>query len=273
MSITVSTFYKFVSIADPAAFKAEVAVFGCARGLKGTILVAREGINATVSGPPDAIADLLGWLRSDARFRDLVSKESFAEVHPFRRFKVKVKPEIVTFGHPDIDPVANAGTYVPPERWNALIQDPDVIVIDTRNRYEYDIGTFQGAVDPGTQTFREFSTFVGEALDPSKHHKVAMFCTGGIRCEKATAYMRAQGFPDVYHLEGGILKYLEVIPQADSLWQGECFISDERVALEHGVTPGDYQLCPDCGYPIHRPSSADGAAGVCPKCASRANAS
>jgi UPF0176 protein len=272
MTITVSTFYKFVPIAGPSAFKTEVAAFGCLHGLKGTILIAHEGINATVSGRPEAIAALLGWLRSDARFRDLVSKESFASEHPFRRFKVKVKPEIVTFGHAGIDPVANAGTYVPPERWNALIQDPGVIVIDTRNSYEFDIGTFQGALDPKTQTFREFSTFVGQTLDPSKHHKVAMFCTGGIRCEKATAYMRAQGFRDVYHLEGGILKYLEVIPKEDSLWQGECFIFDERVALEHGVTPGGYELCTECGYPIHRTESADRAAAACPQCASRASA-
>jgi UPF0176 protein len=270
MSITVSTFYKFVPIADPLAFKTEVAAFGCQQGLKGTILVAREGINATVSGTHEAITALLHWLRSDARFSDLVSNESFAAQHPFRRYKVKVKPEIVTFGHPDVDPVTNAGTYVPPEHWNALIQDPGVIVIDTRNSYEFDVGTFRGAIDPKTKTFREFSNFVGENLDPAKHHKVAMFCTGGIRCEKATAYMRAQGFRDVYHLEGGILKYLEVIPKQDSLWQGECFIFDERVALEHGVTPGGYVLCTGCGYPIHRTGSADDSVNDCPKCALRA---
>jgi len=272
MQITVSTFYKFVPITDTEALQSSLAGLGCKLGIKGTILIAREGINATISGTRDAIATFLASLRADGRLCDLVTKESSATAHPFRRLKVKVKPEIVTFGHPDIDPIANTGAYVRPEDWNALIQDPDVLVIDTRNTYEYDIGTFQGAVDPKTQTFRDFSTFVSDELDPARHRKVAMFCTGGIRCEKATAYMRAQGFNEVYHLEGGILKYLEVIPKDQSLWQGECFIFDERVALEHGVTPGDYGQCRSCGYPVRRSDDTQEIDSICTKCAAKASA-
>ncbi|MEQ1671695.1 MAG: rhodanese-related sulfurtransferase [Hyphomicrobium sp.] len=266
MRITISAFYKFVAIDDPETLKAEVAAIGCQHGIKGTILVAHEGINSTVSGTADGIAALLGWLRADSRFSDLISKESYADAHPFGRFKVKVKPEIVTFGHPEVNPAKGAGTYVPPQQWNALIEQPDVLVVDTRNSYEFDIGTFRGAVDPKTQTFRQFAKFVDETLDPSRHRRVAMFCTGGIRCEKSTAYLRAQGFDEVYHLEGGILKYLEVVPEAESLWQGECFIFDERVALEHGVKPGSYQKCPRCGYPVRRSAAAADATAACPNC-------
>ena len=269
MPINCSTFYKFVTISDPDALKSALAAQGCALGLKGTILIAHEGINATISGTPESVATFLSELRSDTRFANLVSKESTAAEHPFRRFKVKVKPEIVTFGHPDIDPAANAGTYVRPEDWNALIQRPDVLVVDTRNFYEFGIGTFERAIDPKTETFRDFSKFVSDELDPARDRKVAMFCTGGIRCEKATAYMRAQGFDEVYHLEGGILKYLEVIPKEQSLWRGECFIFDERIALEHGVTPGDYGQCKRCGYPIRNPAAAGTPADTCGACAAK----
>lgn len=267
MTITISAFYKFVTVEDPEALKQSLAARGCALGIKGTILVAREGINATISGSADAMTAFLADLRADARFRDLVSKESLNAEHPFKRFKVKVKPEIVTFGQPDLNPAENAGTYVRAEDWNALIQDPDVVVIDTRNFYEFGIGTFEGAIDPKTETFRDFPKFVSEALDPVRDRKVAMFCTGGIRCEKATAYMRAQGFEDVYHLEGGILKYLEVVPKEQSLWRGECFIFDERIALEHGVTPGDYSQCPRCGYPVRRDTAGPELARCCATCA------
>ena len=266
MTITVSAFYKFVSIDDPAALQGVLAAGGCALGLKGTILLASEGINATISGEAASIAKFLEDLRADARFHDLVSKESVNAKHPFKRYKVKVKPEIVTFGQPDLNPAANAGAYVRPEDWNALIQDPDVIVVDTRNFYEFGIGTFEGAIDPKTQTFRDFPNFVREALDPARDTKIAMFCTGGIRCEKATAYMRSQGFKDVYHLEGGILKYLEVVPEDQSLWRGECFIFDERIALEHGVTPGDYGQCPRCGYPVRRDAEAVKDGDLCAVC-------
>lgn len=272
MTITISAFYKFVPIADTGALKEELAARGCALGLKGTILIAHEGINATISGTAKAMADFLAALRLDVRFHDLTSKESLHEEHPFRRFKVKVKPEIVTFGQPDLDPSTNAGTYVRPEDWNALIQDPDVLVIDTRNFYEFGIGTFEGAIDPKTETFRDFPNFVGDTLDPARDRKIAMFCTGGIRCEKATAYMRSQGFADVYHLQGGILKYLEVVPMEESLWRGECFIFDERIALEHGVTPGDYSQCPQCGYPVRRGATSSHVDGKCDACIAAAKA-
>lgn len=266
MSITVSTFYKFATIDDPDALKTEVSARACSLGIKGTILIAHEGINATISGNTAGIAALLEWLRADDRFRNMEDKQSLASAHPFRRLKVKVKPEIVTFGHPDIDPSQNAGTYVPPERWNALIQDPDVVVIDTRNAYEVGIGTFQGAIDPQTETFQDFAKFADATLNTSKHRKIAMFCTGGIRCEKATAYLRARGFSDVYHLQGGILKYLKVVPKSESLWQGACYIFDDRVALEHGVTPGNYRHCRRCGYPVYANAEALSAL-PCAKCA------
>jgi UPF0176 protein len=265
MTVTVSAFYKFVAIADPAALRDEITEMCRQLAVMGTVLVANEGINATVSGADENIIQLLGWLRSGERFHDLQSKESLAPAHPFKRLKVKVKPEIVTFGHPGIDPALNAGTYVCPEDWNALIQEPDVIVVDTRNTYEVDIGTFPGAIDPKTQTFSDFAAFADAELSSLRNQKIAMFCTGGIRCEKATAYLRAQGFKDVYHLQGGILKYLEAVPEAESLWQGECFIFDERVALEHGVKPAGYGHCSRCGWPVR----GDGSAGQpqeCVKC-------
>ena len=268
--ITISAFYKFVVIDDPSGLKETLAARGCALGLRGTILIAHEGINATISGTSDAMTEFLAALRSDPRFQNLVSKESLNPEHPFRRFKVKVRPEIVTFGQPDLDPATNAGTYVKPEDWNALIQDPSVVVVDTRNFYEFGIGTFEGAIDPQTETFRDFPNFVSKALDPARDRKLAMFCTGGIRCEKATAYLRSQGFADVYHLEGGILKYLEVVPKEQSLWRGECFIFDERIALEHGVTPGDYGQCPRCGYPVRRDAEAGAADRLCPACTTEA---
>jgi UPF0176 protein len=268
MQITVSAFYKFVTVEDPEALRDRVAPEACRLGIKGTILIAREGINATICGDDAGVRSLLAFLRADPRFDNLVSKESYCDAPTFRRLKVKVKPEIVTFGHPDIDPIQNAGTYVAAEQWNALIAQPDVLVIDTRNTYEYAIGTFNGAIDPHTKTFREFADFVDLNLDPARDKKVAMFCTGGIRCEKATAYLRARGFDDVYHLEGGILKYLEVIPESESLWTGECFIFDDRVALEHGVTPGQTRLCRKCGFPHRDDMSAQPgtSADLCQNC-------
>jgi UPF0176 protein len=250
MTLAVSTFYKFVAIEDPAALKAEVAASGCRLGIRGTVIIAGEGINATVAGTNESVQSFLRLLRSDKRFRDLESKESWAATQPFRRFKVKVKPEIVTFGRPEINPAANAGTYVEAGDWNALIQQPDVIVVDTRNAYETRIGTFPGAIDPNTQNFSEFAAFVDQAFDPGQHRKVAMFCTGGIRCEKATAYLRSKGFEDVYHLHGGILKYLQVVPSDESLWSGDCFIFDARIALDHASQPRDYRLCHVCGFPV-----------------------
>jgi UPF0176 protein len=260
MSATVTAFYKFVFIADPAALRAALLERMQGGAIRGTILIAREGINATIAGPDDEIRAFLAALRADARFVDLVSKESFADAVPFGRLKIKIKPEIVTLRRPEADPSQCVGTYVKPQDWNALISDPEVVVIDTRNAYEVAIGTFKGAVDPVTASFSEFPDFVAANLDPEKHRRVAMFCTGGIRCEKASAFMLAQGYPEVYHLEGGILKYLETIPPEQSLWQGECFVFDERVALEHGVKPGTHVMCAACGFPI-----ADDAP-QCPNC-------
>jgi UPF0176 protein len=266
MSVTVTAFYKFVSIAAPAALRETVLPLARARGIKGTILLAHEGINATIAGPDEAIRWMLAWLRSDPRFADLVSKESYAGDIPFGRLKVKVKREIVTLRRPEADPTKRVGTYVKPEDWNALVSDPDVVVLDTRNAYEVGIGTFRNAVDPGTRAFSEFPAFVSANLDPAKHKRVAMFCTGGIRCEKASAYMLAQGFPEVYHLEGGILKYLETITPEQSLWQGECFVFDERVALEHGVRPGTHVMCQACGSPIQERGRGYGATSDTPRC-------
>lgn len=219
-------------------------------GIKGTLLLAQEGLNGTVAGSREGIDALLQHLRSDRRLADIDHKESYAVTMPFYRMKVRLKKEIVTLGVPGIDPSKKVGTYVPPMKWNALITDPDVILVDTRNAYEYEIGTFKGALDPHTETFREFPEFVHNNLDPAKHKKVAMFCTGGIRCEKASAYMLEQGFAEVYHLQGGILKYLEEVPIEESLWEGECFVFDQRVAVKQGLELGDYTLCHACRHPV-----------------------
>ena len=250
MSVTVTAFYKFVTISDPPVLREELLDVARAEEIKGTILVAPEGINGTVAGPDAGIRSLLAHLRSDARFSDLVSKESYVDAPPFGRLKVRLKQEIVTLRRPEADPTKQVGRYVKPEHWNALLADPDVVLVDTRNAYEVAIGTFKDAVDPETRTFGEFPEFVATHLDPEKHKRIAMFCTGGIRCEKASAYLLSQGFPEVYHLEGGILKYLETVPPDESLWQGECFVFDERVALDHGVTPGSHVMCRACGAPV-----------------------
>jgi UPF0176 protein len=228
MTIAVAAFYKFVTIDGPQALRDQMFA---TMHIKGTILLAHEGINGTISAPPAAMTEFLGELRADPRFADLVTKDATTDRHPFQRLKVKVKREIITFGHTEADPSKIVGTYVKPHDWNALISDPDVLVVDTRNAYEVAVGTFQGAVDPQTRRFSDWPNYVRDNLDPSHHRKVAMFCTGGIRCEKASAYLKTQGFDAVYHLEGGILNYLAVIPRDDSLWQGECFVFDEREAV------------------------------------------
>lgn len=259
MTFTVAAFYKFAHIEDCEALRTDLLTLGEREGLCGTILIAPEGINATVAGPCDGVRTLLCHLRSEERFTDLVTKESVAEEQPFRRWKVKVKPEILTFGAPEADPNVRAGAYVKPRDWNELIARDDVVLIDTRNDYEVAIGTFRGAIDPKTRTFTEFKNFVARDLDPERHRKVAMFCTGGIRCEKASAYLRAQGFEEVYHLEGGILKYLEDVSPEASLWDGACFVFDERVAVGHGVQPSGHRLC-RCGWPVAAAEAA------CPSC-------
>ena len=248
--IVVAALYKFASLPDFKDMQVPLLAQCNEHGIKGTLLLAQEGINGTVAGSRDEIDALLQYLRTDERLADIDHKESFAETMPFYRMKVRLKKEIVTLGVPGIDPNKKVGTYVPPKRWNSLISDPDVLVVDTRNAYEYEIGTFKGAIDPHTETFREFPEFVHKNLDPAKHKKVAMFCTGGIRCEKASAYMLEQGFEEVYHLQGGILKYLEEVPAEESLWEGECFVFDQRVAVKQGLELGDYALCHACRHPI-----------------------
>ncbi|MCB5186155.1 rhodanese-related sulfurtransferase [Methylobacillus gramineus] len=249
-NIVVAALYKFASLPDYQEVQPGLLAFCNAQNIKGTLLLAEEGINGTVAGNRAGIDALLTYLRQDARLADIEHKESFTDELPFYRMKVRLKKEIVTLGVPGIDPNKKVGNYVKPEDWNALISDPDVIVIDTRNDYEYGIGTFKGALDPQTTTFREFPEYVSKNLDPSKHKKVAMFCTGGIRCEKASSYMMEQGFEEVYHLQGGILKYLENVPPEESMWEGECFVFDQRVAVKHGLEVGDYDQCFACRHPI-----------------------
>lgn len=248
--IVVAALYKFASMPDYKDLQQPLLDLCHRNGLKGTLLLAQEGINGTVAGSRAGIDALLQHLRSDPRLANLDHKESHAEEMPFYRMKVRLKKEIVTLGVPGIDPNKKVGTYVSPEEWNALISDPDVVVVDTRNSYEYEIGTFKGAVDPHTTTFREFPEFVSKNLDPAKHRKVAMFCTGGIRCEKASSYMLEQGFEEVYHLQGGILKYLEIVPADESLWEGECFVFDQRVAVKQGLELGEHVLCHACRHPV-----------------------
>lgn len=265
----IATFYKFVKLSDYAEIQSKILAHCELESVKGTILLAEEGINGTIAGTRTAIDSVLVFLKADPRFADLEHKESTAEVYPFERLKVKVKTEIVTLGKPEVNPGEKAGIYVSPQEWNKLISDPDVTVIDTRNDYEVSIGTFQGAINPETDSFREFPQYAETNLDPAKHKKIAMFCTGGIRCEKASAYLLNQGFPEVYHLKGGILKYLEEVPAEASLWQGECFVFDERIAVKHGLEPGSYQMCRSCGHPISdddktSPDYEDGIS--CPYC-------
>ncbi len=242
--------YKFVSLPDYQALQAPILKVCNQHRIKGTLLLASEGINGTIAGAPSEIATVITYLKQDPRLSDLEHKASYANSHPFYRMKVKLKKEIVTMGVAGVNPNNVVGTYVKPEDWNALISDPDVLLLDTRNNYEVSIGTFKGAIDPKTATFREFPQFVAQHLDKTRQKKVAMFCTGGIRCEKASSYMKQQGFEEVYHLQGGILKYLETVPKEQSMWQGECFVFDQRVAVKHGLEVGDYDQCYACRMPL-----------------------
>lgn len=268
MSILVAALYKFVELPDFAKLKAPLLDCCEQHGIKGTLLLAHEGINGTIAGAPENVRAVLSYLRSDARLRDLEHKESSAKEMPFYRMKVRLKREIVTLGVSGVDPTKMAGTYVKPEEWNQLLNDPNVVVIDTRNDYEVAIGTFKGALNPNIKSFRELPDWVrAAALD--KKTKIAMFCTGGIRCEKSTAFMRAEGFDEVYHLQGGILKYLENVPEQQSLWEGQCFVFDERVAVGQGLKLGEYDLCRSCRHPIGdlEKTSTHYVAGVsCPHC-------
>ncbi|MCC2638058.1 MAG: Rhodanese domain protein [Moraxellaceae bacterium] len=270
--IVIAALYHFAPLPDFREVREAVLARCRELGIRGTLLLAEEGINGTVSGTRDGIDAILAHLRADPRLAALEHKESFSARHPFRRLKVKLKKEIVTLGVDGVDPNRVVGTYVEPEDWNALISDPEVVLIDTRNDYEVAIGTFRNAVDPMTRSFREFPAYVRENFDPARHRKVAMFCTGGIRCEKASSFMRAEGYPEVYHLKGGILKYLEKVKPEDSLWQGECFVFDHRVGITHGLGEGRAEMCFGCGHPV-TPEERDAPGyehGVsCPHCAAR----
>lgn len=250
----VAALYKFVHLPDFREMREPLLARCEQEGVKGTLLLAEEGINGTIAGTESGIRSVLAYLHADPRLADLVHKESWAPSMPFYRMKVKLKREIVTMGVPNIHAATMAGIYVKPEDWNDLISDPDVVVVDTRNDYEYQIGTFEGAINPETASFTEFPDWIqqqraeGGALHNKR--KVAMFCTGGIRCEKSTAYMRSLGYDEVYHLEGGILKYLETLPEEGSLWKGDCFVFDERVSVRHGLEPGDYEFCRACRMPL-----------------------
>ncbi len=246
----VSALYKFVRLDNFEQMRKPLRRVMVENEVKGTLLLAKEGINGTIAGSKENVDVVLNWLKSDDRLSGLVHKESFDEKIPFHRTKVKLKKEIVTMGVEGIDPLQVVGTYVKPKDWNALISDPDVTLIDTRNDYEYEIGSFKHAVNPVTESFREFPKYVKDNLNPDKNKKVAMFCTGGIRCEKSTAYLKEQGFEEVYHLEGGILKYLEDVPKEGTMWEGECFVFDNRVAVNHDLEKGHYDQCHACRYPI-----------------------
>lgn len=246
----VAALYRFCRLARFAEIKPPLAAFCCARGIKGTLLLAPEGINGTVAGLPEAIDELLVYLGEHPEFAGLEVKFSEASEMPFHRMKVRLKREIVTMGVEGLDPSGDAGTYVTPADWNALISDPDTIIVDTRNDYEVDLGTFRGAVDPRTKSFRDFPDWVATHRGDLEGRKVAMFCTGGIRCEKATSYLKSVGLDEVFHLKGGILKYLEDVPVEQSLWQGECFVFDERVAVTHGLAEGEAELCRACRHPL-----------------------
>jgi len=248
--IIVAALYKFVALDDFHELREPLLEACLAAETRGTLLLAREGINGTIAGSRQAIDEVLAYLRADPRLADLEHKESVDEHMPFYRMKVKLKKEIVTMGIEGIDPNQRVGTYVAAKDWNALIDDPEVLLIDTRNDYEYGIGSFRGAIDPHTTNFREFPEYVRSHFDPGKHKKVAMFCTGGIRCEKASAFMLAEGYEEVYHLQGGILKYLEEVPEEDSAWEGECFVFDNRVAVNHRLEKGQYDQCYGCRHPI-----------------------
>jgi len=250
-SYRVAALYRFTRFDDPAAIRGPLAALCCGLGVKGTLLLAREGINGTIAGEDAAIEAVLAHIRALPGCADLHPKTAWAERMPFHRMKVRLKKEIVTLGEPDLDPT-DPGTYVAPADWNALIRDPDVVVIDTRNDYEVAVGRFEGAVDPRTASFSDFPAWFRDwrASLPAAPKKIAMYCTGGIRCEKSTAFLKAEGIEQVFHLKGGVLDYLEQVPEPESLWRGECFVFDERVAIGHGLAPGTHVLCRGCRMPV-----------------------
>ena len=269
LPITVAAMYKFVGLPDFEDLRAPLQQLCKENDIMGTLLLAHEGINGTVAGPQKGIEALLIFLRNDSRLADIAPKYAYAQTNPFLRMKVRLKKEIVSLGMPSVDPNNTVGTYIEPKDWNDFISRDDVIVVDTRNDYEVKIGTFKGALNPTTATFREFPAWVEKATALQNKPKVAMFCTGGIRCEKSTSYLKELGYDDVYHLKGGILQYLEDVPESESLWEGECFVFDNRVSVDHSLNKGSYEMCHACRSPLtpEEVASLDYEKGVqCPHC-------
>ncbi len=267
--LTICALYKFTRLDDFEEIQGSLKTFLDSLNIRGTLLLAKEGVNGTIAGDNDSIMKSLDYLQKDERLSSLEYKLSYSEKPPFKRLKVKLKKEIVTLGVSNIDPIFSSGTYVKPADWNELINDPEVVLIDTRNNYEYEIGSFKGAINPNTETFREFPSYTKNNLEKYRNKKIAMFCTGGIRCEKSTAYLKSEGFENVYHLQGGILKYLEEVEEVESLWDGECFVFDDRVAVKHNLEKGRYDQCHACRYPITDVEKLHGyyEKGVsCPRC-------
>jgi len=270
MKFTVAALYHFTRISDPVAKRYPLLSLCRSEGVRGTVLLAKEGINGTISGTTEGIASVIEHVKGWPEVESLEVKYSFSDENSFKRLKVKIKNEIVTMRKPEINARLDAGKYIEPTEWNDLIKRDDVIVVDTRNTFEFNIGRFSNAIEPGTDSFHEFPNWADKlANDPDKPSTVAMYCTGGIRCEKATAYMKQVGFDEVYHLKGGILKYLEVVPEDESLWEGECFVFDGRVSLEHGLKEGNYELCYGCQFPVSqsdRKSPLFEQGVSCPRC-------
>ena len=274
--LTICALYKFTRLDDFEEIQGPLKIFLESLNIRGTLLLAKEGVNGTISGDNDSIMKSLDYLQKDERLVGLEYKFSYSEKPPFKRLKVKLKKEIVTLGVSDIDPIFSSGTYVKPADWNELVNDPDVVLIDTRNNYEFEIGSFKGSINPNTETFREFPAYTKNNLEKYRDKKIAMFCTGGIRCEKSTAYLKSKGFENVFHLQGGILKYLEEVKEDESLWEGECFVFDDRVAVKHNLELGKYDQCHACRFPItdedkEHPHYEKGAS--CPRCYGTKNSS
>ena len=267
---TIATFYRFTDLPDQETWRAQLKEQCEKNNILGIIILAHDGLNATVAGPKKGVIAVLEFIRSNQRFKGLTHRECTSENPPFNRLRVIIRPEIVTLGDKSVNPNKTVGEYVPPEQWNDLINDPDLLLIDTRNDYEVQIGTFKNAINPNTQTFGQWDEYVKENLNPKKQKKVAMFCTGGIRCEKASAHMLKNGFDKVYHLQGGILNYLEKIKPEESLWQGECFVFDHRVSVLHGLEEGTCEICFGCRWPLKAEDlkSEKYEPGICcPRCA------
>ena len=274
--LTICALYKFTRLDDFEEIQGPLKIFLESLNIRGTLLLAKEGVNGTIAGDNDSIMKSLDYLQKDERLVGLEYKFSYSEKPPFKRLKVKLKKEIVTLGVSDIDPIFSSGTYVKPADWNELVNDPDVVLIDTRNNYEFEIGSFKGSINPNTETFREFPAYTKNNLEKYRDKKIAMFCTGGIRCEKSTAYLKSKGFENVFHLQGGILKYLEEVKEDESLWEGECFVFDDRVAVKHNLELGKYDQCHACRFPItdedkEHPHYEKGAS--CPRCYGTKNSS